>query len=146
MKSLHRRAALLSTFTAIGFLVVGCGESKVTQCNKISAVVNRAANETQSIGKSNNPDKIAELSKAADTVDQYAKELEGVQVKDDNLRGLKTRFVKMYKDTSKSSRDLVAAAKVKNVPAVKTSLQSLQTATGQETTLVSEFNQYCRGK
>ncbi len=146
MKSLHRRAALLSTFTAVSFLVVGCGESKVTQCNKISAVVNRAATETQSIGKSNNPDKIAELSKAANTVDQYAKELEGVQVKDDKLKGLQARFVKMYKDTSKSSRDLVAAAKVKNVPAVKTSLQSLQTATSQETTLVGEFNQYCRGK
>jgi uncharacterized membrane-anchored protein YhcB (DUF1043 family) len=146
MKNLHKRVALLSVIAATSVLTISCSESKVAQCNKVSAVVNKAASETQSIGKSNNPDKMAELSKAANTVDQYAKELEAVQVKDDKLKGLQANFIKMYRDTSKSSRDLVAAAKVKNVPAVKTSLQSLQTATSQESSLVNEFNQYCRGK
>ncbi|MGA7936134.1 MAG: hypothetical protein WCA35_21450 [Kovacikia sp.] len=146
MNILHRRITSLSSIAAISVLTVGCSESKVAQCNKVSAVVNKAASETQAIGKSGNPDKMAELSKAADTVDQYAKELEAVQVQDDKLKGLQTSFIKMYRDTGKSSRELVSAAKAKNVPTVKTSLQSLQAATSQESTLVNEFNQYCRGK
>ncbi|UBF24719.1 hypothetical protein K9N68_24060 [Kovacikia minuta CCNUW1] len=146
MSILHKRLTLLSAIATLSVFAVSCSESKVAQCNKVSAVVNKAANETQAIGKSNNPDKMAELSKAADTVDQYAKELEAVQVTDEKLKGLQASFVKMYRDTSKSSRELVAAAKAKNVPTVKTSLQSLQTATSKETTLVNDFNQYCRGK
>ena len=146
MNIIVKHIALTATVVAVGALAVGCGESKVAQCNKISGVVNRAANEAIAAGKSSNPDKMGELEKAATSMSQYAKELEAVQVKDDKLKDLQSRFIKMYQDTSKSGLDLVAAAKKKDIRGVNTSLQSLQTATSKESSLVNEFNQYCREK
>lgn len=146
MNIIDKRVALISTAMAISVLAVGCGESKVAQCNKISGVVNKAANEAIAAGKSSNPDKMGELEKAATSMNQYAKELEAVQVKDEKLKTLQSRFIKMYQDTGKSGLDLVAAAKKKDIKGVNTSLQSLQAATGQESSLVNEFNQYCREK
>jgi hypothetical protein len=146
MNIFMKRLALTSTAIAISMLTVGCGESKVAQCNKISAIVNKAANEAIAAGKSNNPDKMGELEKAATSMNQYGKDLETVQVKDEKLKNLQSRFIKMYQDTGKSGLDLVAAAKRKDIKGVNSSLQSLQAATGQESTLVNEFNQYCREK
>lgn len=145
MNKLLKRSFVLSLATSIGLLMVGCGESKVSQCNKISTVVNKAANEAQNASKSNNPDKVGELEKAANNIDQYAKELEAVKVKDDTLQRMQTRFIKMYRDTSQAGHSLVEAARKKDNRGVTTSLKSLSEATQVEGTLVSEFNQYCRG-
>lgn len=141
-----KRLTLFSVAIAASVLAVACGESKVSQCNRISAVVNKAAGEAQAASKSQNPDKVGELEKAATTIDQYAKELEAVQVKDETLQGLQSRFIKMYQATSQAGRNLVQAARNKNNAAVTSSLKSLTQATQQESSLVNEFNQYCRGK
>ena len=87
-----------------------------------------------------------ELTKAATSLDNYAKELEALEIKDEQLQGFKTRFIKMYKDTGQSSRDLVAAAKKQDRAGVEKSLKDLQAATSQESSLVDEVNKYCRGK
>jgi hypothetical protein len=137
---------LLSAITVVSPFLIGADDGRVAQCDRISTVVNKAAAETQAISRSNNPDKIAELLRAADTVDRHAKELEAVRVQDAKLKALQASFISMYRDTSRYSRSLVVAAKAQDVEAVKSSLQSLQEATGRESSLVNEFNRYCRGK
>ncbi len=145
MKLIFKRIVVLTAASTISLLAVGCGESKVTQCNKISAIVNKAANEAQSMGKSNNPDKVGTLEQAGNSMEAYAKELEAVQVKDETLQGLQAQFVKMYRDTGKAAKSLVVAAKSKDAKGMGTSVKDLQTATSKETTLVNDFNKYCRG-
>jgi uncharacterized membrane-anchored protein YhcB (DUF1043 family) len=141
-----KRLTLFSVAIAVSVLATACGESKVSQCNRISAVANKAASEAQAASKSSNPDKVGELEKAVNTIDQYTKELEAVQVKDETLQGLQARFIKMYQATSKAGRDLVQAARNKNNAGVTSSRKSLDQATQQESSLVNEFNQYCQGK
>jgi hypothetical protein len=71
--------------------------------------------------------------------------LEAVKVKDETLQGLQTRFIKMYRETGKAGKELVEAARKKDNRAITSSLKTLNEATQQESSLVNEFNQYCRG-
>ena len=142
MRFPHRYTTLISSL-AISMLVVSCGESKVSQCNKLSEVVNKAATEAQEMGKGGG-DQLGELEKAATSLDGYASELEGIKITDETLKGFKDRFITMYRDTGTASRSLVAAAKEKNRGAGEKALKDLQAATGQETTLVTEVNAYCK--
>jgi CHASE3 domain sensor protein len=143
MNTVHNRIVLISLALTASFLVASCGESKVSQCRKITAVVNKATSAEQAASRNNNPDKVGELEKAAASFDQYAKELEAVKVKDETLQNLQGRIIKMYQATSKASRDLVEAARKQDPRAVDSSLQSLKEATNRESALANEFNQYC---
>jgi uncharacterized membrane-anchored protein YhcB (DUF1043 family) len=129
---------------AIGLLVASCGPSKVAQCNNLSEVVNKAATEAQQVGKSGG-NQLDELSKAADSLDGFATELEAVKISDETLKGFQGQFVKMYRDTGKASRELVEAAKKKDRVAGEKALKELQSVTGQESTLVTNVNKYCKG-
>lgn len=124
---------------------VATASTKVAECNKISAIVNKAATEAQSLGKSNNPDKIGTLEKASQSMTKYANQLDAVRINNQRLQSLKSRFVKMYRDTATSSMNLVTAARAQDQPGMSTSLAALQDATRQEKPLVAEFNKYCRG-
>ncbi|MCS6812067.1 MAG: hypothetical protein NZ772_00600 [Cyanobacteria bacterium] len=142
MRFSHWSGIALSS-VAIGLLVASCGPSKVAQCNKLSEVVNKAATEAQQLGKSSS-NRLDDLNKAADSLDGYATELEAVKISDKKLQDFQARFVKMYRDTGKASRALVEAAKRRDRDAGQKALQELQQATGQESNLVRDINDYCR--
>ncbi len=139
MRLSHGYTTALSSI-AIGLLAASCGPSKVAQCNNLSEVVNKAATEAQQIGKGGG-NQLDDLSKAADSLDGYAQELEAIKISDEKLKEFQGQFVKMYRDTGKASRELVDAAKKKNRAAGEKALKDLQTATGQEATLVTNINQ-----
>jgi len=145
MRLFRKPAALLSAIV-IGFLAVGCGEGKVAhkvaQCNKLSEIVNSAAEEAKKVAQPGG-DQLQKLATAADSLDNYAKQLEELELSDEQLQGFKTRFVAMYKDTSTASRSLLDAVKNKDQAGGQKALSDLQAATGQETSLVQEVNSYC---
>jgi hypothetical protein len=138
--------SLLLVVLAIPLWAIAHTESRAVQCNRISTVVNQAARDAIDTGKSSSLDKVGVLQKASESDSQYAKQLEAVQVKDESLKRFQSRFIKMYQDRSKAGRDVVEAAKRKDIAAVSSASQVLQNATVQETPLVEEFNQYCKGK
>jgi len=127
-------------------LLTGCGESKVSQCNKLIQVANKATMELQGINKGNNPDKVAQLNTIADKLDRHSKDMQGLQIKDEKLQGFQTRFVKLYQQTGTGSREVAAGVKSKNLKAATQALKQMQTGVGQEQALVNEVNQYCQGK
>lgn len=143
MRFSHWSGIALSS-VAIGLLVASCGPSKVAQCNKLSEVVNKAATEAQQLGKSSS-NQLDDLSKAADSLDGFATELEAVKISDEKLKDFQAQFVKMYRDTGKASRALVEAAKKRDSNAGQKALQELRRATGQESDLVRDINNYCKG-
>lgn len=141
-----RRMAFFLITLSVSVLAVACGESKVSQCNRIIAVVNKASGEAQAADKSDNPDRVGNLENRANSIDQYAQELEAVQVKDETLQGLQSRLIQIYQETSKALRRVVEEARKKDNPAVTASVKSLEQATQKQNSLVDELNQYCRGK
>lgn len=144
---------VLSVASILGLLVTACGTSKVAQCNKLIGIANKATTEIQTTNQTNSRDqaaqpdtKAAQLDKIADSLDQYAQEMQAVELLDEKLQGFRTRFVQLYQQTSKGSRDVSTAVKTKNFSAANQSLNQLRTGINQEKTLVNEVNQYCRGR
>lgn len=147
MQSIVKRTVMLSATAAIAVIFTGCGESKVTQCNKIIKVANQAVTLSQEFSK--NP-KSQQGSKAltdvAGKIDTFANEMKGLEIKDEKLQGFQGRFVKLYQDTSKGLRDTAAAVDKKNLKAANASLATLKKSGTDEGVIVNEINSYCSGK
>jgi len=142
-----RSTATLSVACLISLLMVGCSESKISQCNKLTAVVNKAAKDALDTGAKGGGQaaQLNNLTQLAGRLDGYSKELGAIELKDEKLKESQGRFIKMYQDASKYSRELVSAVNKKDGKAAEQALKSIQTATNQETPLVGDVNKYCTG-
>ena len=143
--TLQRISAIALTL-GMSVSLVGCGETKVSQCNKVTAVANRAATLGQEFNqkaKSNSGPKV--LLDMAGQIDQLGNDMQAITLSDEKLQGFQTRFVKLYNTTEQGLRDEAAAIAKKDMPAVKQALNTIQAGKNQETALVSEFNGYCSG-
>ncbi len=136
---------LVTLTAALSFLTVSCSESKVSQCNKIIKVANKAVTEAKSITNGGQASDPKAMLKAADAMEKASKEMEGIRVRDEKLQDYQGRFVIMYRDTSKSTRDFVNAYG-KDRSAAEAALVTLQKATAPEKQLVDDINNYCTGK
>lgn len=131
---------------AISFLTVSCGESKVSQCQKIINVANQASTEAKVLTKGGQPIDPDAMVKAADTMDKAAQAMETIKLSDNKLKEYQTGFSKMYRDTSTAMRGLVEPLKNKDRQKVFATLKTLRQAIVPEPQLVSGLNTYCNGK
>lgn len=133
---------MLPATVAIGFIVVSCGEDKITQCNKLNLLINQAdaATKTARTGKP------AALKRAASELEKVVLQLKDLEVDDRKLQGLQASFVTLHTDLSKSFRSMAGAIEKQNPDAIKSSLKFLKQARKQDTTLVKEINTYCAAK
>lgn len=141
-----KRIAGFSLIAAISVLAVACGESKVSQCNKLIEVANKAVGDVQDVTSSANPEDVNAMIKIADTADQAKSTMETLELNDEKLKGFQQRFVTMYQETSTATRSLVDAVGKQDNQAAETAYNNLQAATDQETPLVNEVNEYCMVK
>jgi len=118
-------------------------DSVIVQCNALSNVVNKAVDEAKKVAEPEG-DPIAKLAEAAEALEQYALELEALALSDPQLEGFKQRFIRMYRNTSQASRQLIAAVEKRDSVTAEAALGDLQTAIRGEDTLVSEVNVYCQ--
>lgn len=142
----RRYFVLLPLAAALSVLMVSCSESKVSQCNKIIKVANKAADEAKAItngGKESDP---KAMLKAADALEKASQDMESIKVSDEKLKDYQGRFFIMYRDTSKSTRDFITAFQKKDRSAAEAAVVKLQKATALETPLVQEINKYCQPK
>ena len=137
---------LLPLTATLSLLTVSCSESKVSQCNKIIKVANQAVTEAKSITNGGQASDSQAMLKAADAMEKASKDMEAIKVNDQKLQDYQTRFVTMYRDTSKATRDFVAAFKKKDRSAAEAALTNLQKATTPEKQLVEGINVYCTDK
>lgn len=145
---LRRSVLYPSMVVVIGVLVVGCSESKTSQCNKLIEVANQAVSQVQTVTQSTdpsnaNPNNVQAMSKIADAADQARSQMQTLQLSDDSLKTFQQRFVTMYTETSQATRDLVAAANASNPENAQKAFNALKTATDKESPLVDEVNRYC---
>ena len=138
--------AIVPMTVAISFLTVSCGESKVSQCQKIINVANQASTEAKVLTKGVPPIDPDAMVKAADTMDKAAQAMEAIKLSDNKLKEYQTGFSKMYRDTSTAMRGLVEPLKNKDRQKVFATLKNLRQAIVPEPQLVSGLNTYCNGK
>ena len=145
MPFLRRYTIILPLTAVLSFSLVSC-QSKVSQCNKLIQVANQAVSQAKTAtngGTTSNPDA---MLKAANTMDKAAKDMQGINVSDRELKNYQAGFIKMYQQTSKATRDFVSAFKKKDRTVAETALKNLQQATVPEQQLVTGLNSYCKPK
>lgn len=143
---LCKRAIAVSTLATLSLLAVSCTDNKVSQCNKLIKVANEAVSAVQTVTQNASPDNVDAMNNIAEAADKAKADMAGLQLGDEKLKALQTRFVSMYTDTSQATRELVAAAGSKDAAAAQKAFDALKTATDQEGPLVNEVNTYCTTK
>ncbi len=131
-----RYALLSATALAIGLLLYGCGENKVSQCNKIVTVANKAKNLAV-------PKDITGFTQLAENIDQIRTELQAIAVQDSKLKELQVQLLGMYGDVSQALKSQVKATETKDKKAIDKAKQELTTAAGKESDIVDRLNDLC---
>lgn len=142
-KPISKRFYRIVSLIGLGLVMTSCSESKVSQCNKLIEIANRAVSGVKAVSENPKPDSIESMNKIADVANTAKSQMEGLQLSDDQLKTFQTRFITMYTDTNQATRDLVGAAEKKDAPAAQKAFDALQNATSQEGPLVNEVNSYC---
>ena len=142
MYFLSKQKVLVCATVAIGLMVASCGESKITQCNKLNQLINQA----DAITKTAQTGKPPTLRRAASELEKVVLQLKAVEVEDKKLQGLQASFVTLYTDLSKFFRKIADAIEKQDPAAIKTSLDFWPQARKKDIALVKEINTYCGAK
>jgi selenophosphate synthetase-related protein len=140
-----RYFVLLPLTAAISLSTVSCSESKVSQCNKIIKVANEAVKEAKSVTNGGQASDPKAMLKAANAMEKASIEMKAINLRDQKLKDYQAGFISMYSDTSKATRDFVAAFEKKDRRSAEAALTNLQQATTPEKQLVADINSYCSG-
>jgi hypothetical protein len=133
---LNRRVALSATALTIGLVLYGCGESKISQCNKVVTVANKTT--TLAI-----PKDIAGFGVLATNIDQIRTETQAIAVQDSKLKELQTKLLGVYGDASQALKGQVKATEAKDPKALNKAKQDLETASTKESEVVDQINALC---
>ncbi len=113
-----------------------CGESKVSQCNKIVTVVSKFKDTDL-------PNDLDGLNTVATNIDQSRIDIQAIAIQDQNIKGLQELLVEVYNDSSQAIKAQAQALESKDTAALGKAKQDLQTAATKENELVDRFNTLC---
>ncbi|PZO43783.1 MAG: hypothetical protein DCF19_03915 [Pseudanabaena frigida] len=131
-----RYAFLSVTAVTMGLLLYGCGESKVSQCNKVVTV----ANKTKTLAV---PKDVTGFVSLAENIDQIRIEVQAVAVQDSKLKELQVQLLGMYGDVSQALKAKAKATEAKDKNALDKAKQDLETSVGKENDIVDRLNALC---
>lgn len=129
-----------STIGLILLSIVSCNETKVSRCNRVITVANKATQEIQSLpGQTLQPkDRFA---KAAEILDRTVRELEALKIQDATVQKLQTQLVEIYTNDRNNNQIL---AKSTNAKEIRQALQKIQQNDVIQKNLVKAVNTYCQ--
>lgn len=126
--------------SAIGLILslglYACGESKVSQCNKIVTVVSKFKDASL-------PTDLAGLNTVATNIDQSRIALQAIAIQDQNIKGIQELLVTVYDDASQAIKARAKALEAKDKAALDKAKQDLQAVAVKESELVDRFNGLC---
>lgn len=120
-------------------------ESKVSQCNRLVAIANQAADaQPDALGLTMAEDN-HRLMKTAIQLEGYADRLTFTDFSDPQIQVFQSQFVQLYRDISRTSGAVVAAP-TGNFQIVSQVNRLFIETQERERPLVQEVNQYCSAK
>ncbi len=123
-----------------------CGMGKVAECNSFIEAANGAQEAmrkaTSKVQASDNP---ADIESVAQAMEKAGKDITAIELKDDKLKAYQKDYKEMLDKGAKACRDMVGAAKSKNLGAMKKAQTDLGAIGPQETKIVGDINGYCSG-
>jgi hypothetical protein len=145
MKSVKvQRVAIIAIAIGTSFLTVSCNDNKVSQCAKTIEVVNRTVLDTKAISDSGTKGDVQTIEKLVGIFDKGAKDLEGVNVKDEKLNTYKSQFLTMYKGATDIAQQLIVSLKERKATKVNEGLRKYASIVSPERDLAAGLTQYCK--
>jgi hypothetical protein len=146
-----RKYTLYASIAAIGLLVTSCSESRLSQCRKLIDVANQVVTDVQTVAQNaststadtTTADSVEVINRVADAANSARVNMEGLSLNDTQLQDFQNRYANMYTEIYDSTREMLAASEARDREAGRQAYDAFQAATNQETTLVSEINEYC---
>jgi len=133
---LNRFMTLRAMALVIGLLLHGCGENRVSQCNKIVTVANKAKILVA-------PKDASGFIPFAENIDRIRTEVQAIAIQDSNLKEQQVQLLNMYADVSQALKGQVKASEAKDKSALDKAKQDLGTAASKENELVDRINAIC---
>lgn len=135
-KHLNRSTVLGLMALTCGLALYGCGENKISQCNKIVTVANKA----KSLAVPKDSSGFVQLS---ENIDQIRVEVQAIAIQDSKLKEQQIQLSGMYADISQSLKAQVKAIEAKDKSAVDKAKQDLGAAASKESDIVDRLNALC---
>ncbi|MCX7593553.1 MAG: hypothetical protein N2235_07300 [Fischerella sp.] len=138
----------------ITFLLVGCNDSKASQCQQLIGAVN----EGNSLLETNKATQVSTSLKLAQDLEVVTKKIEELNLKDPKLKDFQTRFVKVFttlaQNINKAGKALGAAKTAKATASgreriqkardeIDTALKAAEIAGKQLDVFATQVNKYC---
>ncbi len=137
---LHFRSVALASISLI--LLTSC-ESKISQCQKIIKIHNQIVLEAKKVSDNGAKGDTSSASKSADAFAQGAKEMMGLDVRDEKLLEIKKQLANMYENSSQITKQILTSqAQKKSTDAAK-GMENLRQVASPEKDLVDGINNYC---
>ncbi len=122
------------------FVVVSCGEGRISQCNKLVQVVNKVPTVEKEILKD-----AAVLERTANQIDTVRSELQSLKLKDARLLTAQSNLASLYRELSQELTNLGKAVSAKDATAQDKAINALKKVFPKAVPIESEITQYCNG-
>lgn len=132
---------LLLLILAINGGLLGCFNSKKTECNKIIEISNQLAEVTQSNLNIEDTNKVLEI---ADKFDRTAQEIFDKKIKDQQLAEYSKNLGIIYQKYGEFTRNFITAFENKNTENAILSKEQLINLSQEQENLVNNINSYCQ--
>lgn len=158
MPKFRRKQAFIATVIAASFDLVGCGPSRIEQCNKLIATINKGSTlvnaQKERYDAASHHNLGLELSLIADRLDS-------LELQDKNLEQYQSRFVGFFQELSQAFTEMGFALEAghqvetnregrRQLEEAKTQLeragQNANKTVEAEDTLIRELQNYCQAK
>jgi hypothetical protein len=131
-----RHGSLVVIVIFITFFTYGCGESRITQCNKLNQIANRTKNITP-------PKNAKEFERVADDIAAIAKAMQVLNLEDPKLKDFRSRLANVYSESAQVAKEIAKAHSANKQSAIAQITRETKTIGDRESKLIGEINQYC---
>ncbi|MGK7939629.1 MAG: hypothetical protein AB4062_05655 [Crocosphaera sp.] len=144
MKNYSRKylSCSLSILTILAnFLLISCAETKLSQCQKISLLMTKMAEESESYSQTTD---IKKALQVADIFEETLQQMKQLKIEDEQLIEYQMGLADIYQGYADTTRQFVAALNDKDINSIKLMQQQVQQLGQKEQDLGTEMKQYCQ--
>ncbi|HAC65008.1 MAG TPA: hypothetical protein DCF68_16120 [Cyanothece sp. UBA12306] len=125
----------------LNFILFGCAETKIFQCQKIILITQKIAKESQSNRQTTDIKKALEV---ADAFEEASKSMKDLKISDEQLSKYQLGFAQIYEGYAQTTRQFVSALQKKDISTLKVMQEQLKQLGKKEPELGEEMNSYCQ--
>lgn len=130
------RRLSIAIAVCITLSLYGCGESRITQCNKLNKVANQTKNITP-------PKSAKEFDLVANDIANISEEMQVLKLEDPKLKDFRSQLASIYSESAQAAKEIGKAFSEKKQAEIARITKETKAIGDREGKLIGEINQYC---